>query len=103
MNHPGFVLAGLGLWTFASALGGIGGIAALQEIVPNELRGVSISVLAFCNTLLGLGFGPTAVALVTERGFGEPAAVGAAISVVVAPAGLIACLLFVALRNRQPR
>ncbi|WP_129780858.1 MFS transporter [Peristeroidobacter soli] len=103
VNHPGFVLAGLGLWTFASALGGIGGIAALQEIVPNELRGVSMSVLAFCNTLLGLGFGPTAVALVTERGFGEPAAVGTAISVVVAPAGLISCLLFVVLRNRSPR
>lgn len=101
MNHPAFVLAGLGIWTFASAIGGIGGIAALQEMVPNELRGVGMSILAFCNTLLGLGCGPTAVALVTERVLGDPAAVGTAISFVVAPAGVIACLLFVTLRRRS--
>jgi len=99
MDHPGVVLAGLGLWTFASAVGAIGSIAALQEMVPNELRGIGMSILAFCNTLLGLGCGPTAVALITEGVFDDPA-VGLAVSLVVVPAGAIACLLFTLLLSR---
>jgi hypothetical protein len=89
------VLAGLGFWTCASSLASISGIAAIQSLVPAEYRGVGMALVAFCNTLLGLGFGPTLVALVTEHVFGNPAAVGYAITAVVLPAGLIAVLLFV--------
>jgi len=97
-------LLGLGLWTFASSVGGLTGITALQEMVPNECRGVAMALLAFCNTLLGLGLGPTLVAVCTERLFGDDRAVDQAIAVVVVPAALLAWLLFIrcryALRNR---
>lgn len=92
------VLAGLGLWTLASAIGGISGFAALQELVAGESRGVAIAIVAFCNTLLGLGAGPSLVALATERYFGDDLAVGRAIALVVAPAAAIACALFVTAR-----
>lgn len=88
------VLTGIGLWTFASAVAGIGGIVALQEIVPNEHRGVAISLVAFWNILLGLGFGPTLVAQVTERIYGDPVSVGSAIATVVVPAAALAFILF---------
>src|SRR5882757_7067093 len=92
-------LCGLALWTFASAIGGIGGIAALQELLPNEYRGVGMSLVAFFNTLLGLGIGPTLVALVTEQVYGDPKSVGYAMTLVVLPAGVVACLLFIICRR----
>lgn len=92
---PAWALAGLGVWTFASALGGTGGIVALGVIVPGEIRGVTISLVAFCNTLLGLGFGPTLVALATDHVFRDPLAVGLAMAVTILPAAILAGLFFV--------
>lgn len=90
----GYVLFGLGLWTLASSFGAIGGIAALQHAMPNEMRGIAMSFVAFCNTLLGLGLGPTIVASVTEFGFQRPDAVGLAIAIVVVPASIFSLALF---------
>ncbi|MFN8517757.1 MAG: hypothetical protein U0841_35320 [Chloroflexia bacterium] len=87
-------LTGLAIWTFASALGGTGGTAALGVVIPGELRGMSISIMAFCNTLLGLGLGPTLVALATEHAYRDPVAVGLSITSVVLPAGTLAALAF---------
>ncbi len=97
--YPWVVLLGLGLWTLASSIGAIGGIAALQHVMPNEMRGIAMSFVAFCNTLLGLGVGPTVVASVTEFGFGRPDAVGLAIALVVAPAALCSLSLFLVSRR----
>lgn len=87
-------LAGLGLWTFASNLAGAAGMAALGTVVPNEIRGVSISLVAFCNTLLGLGFGPTLVALATERVYHDPVAVGLAMTTTILPAAILGAIMF---------
>lgn len=40
--------------------------AAIQEIVPNQMRGQTSAVYLFIVNLIGLGVGPTAVALVTD-------------------------------------
>jgi MFS family permease len=92
--RPGVALAGLGIWTFASALAGTGGMAALGVVVPNEIRGVGVSLVAFCNTLLGLGLGPTVVALTTDHVYRNPVAVGLAMATAIVPAGVLAALLF---------
>lgn len=48
-------------------------VASIQQITPNELRGqVSALMYLFPVNLIGIGLGPTAVALITERGFGNP-------------------------------
>jgi MFS family permease len=99
-NRPGFVLLGLGLWIFASTCGGVGGIAAIQDVVPSQFRGTGVSLLTFCNTLLGLGCGPTFVALTTELVYGAPSSVGFAITTVVAPAALVSCWLFLLARGK---
>ncbi len=88
------VLVGLALWTFASATAAISGIAAIQDIVPHEGRGVGMALVAFCNTLLGLGFGPTLVAVATERVYADPMSVGLSIATIVFPAGVMAAVLF---------
>jgi MFS family permease len=43
--------------------------AAIQEIMPNSMRGQASAIYLFVITLIGLGFGPTAVALVTDYVF----------------------------------
>lgn len=45
--------------------------AAIQEIMPNQMRGQASAIYLFVITLLGLGIGPTAVAMVTQYGFGS--------------------------------
>jgi MFS family permease len=87
-------LAGLALWILASNVAGVAGITIVQGAVPNEIRGTSISLVAFCNTLLGLGIGPSLVALVTERVYGDASSVGFAMATAVVPAAAAAAVLF---------
>jgi MFS family permease len=92
--HPNLALAGFGLWFLASTLAATAGITTLGVIVPNEARGVSVSLVAFCNTLLGLGIGPTLVALATDHVYRNSIAVAFAITTIVLPAALFAAGLF---------
>jgi len=45
--------------------------AAIQEIMPNSMRGQASAIYLFVITLIGLGIGPTAVALVTDYVFAD--------------------------------
>ena len=81
--------------TFTSSLhGGVAG-AALQLITPNELRGQMTAVYFFIANLIGLGVGPTAVALLTDYVYGDPQALGLSIATLAAAAGPGAMLLLV--------
>jgi MFS family permease len=95
VDDPIWVLGGLGLWMIASVSAAIGALATLQALVPSEVRGTSVAILTFCNTLTGMGLGSSLVAAVTERVFGTPQSVGYAISAVAAPAALLACVLLI--------
>src|SRR3546814_11503918 len=52
-------LAGPGTWMFASAAGAVSGIAALQALAPPPVRGLAMSMIAFCKSLLRLGLSPS--------------------------------------------
>ncbi len=45
--------------------------AAIQDIMPNSMRGQASAIYLFVITLIGLGIGPTAVALVTDYVFAD--------------------------------
>lgn len=68
-NDPRIVLAFLG----ASALffnTSVGlGLITMQDIVPNWLHGQASAIFLFAINLIGLGLGPTAVVLVTDKVF----------------------------------
>jgi MFS family permease len=49
--------------------------AAIQEIIPNSMRGQTSAIYLFVVTLIGLGLGPTAVAMVTDYVFHDDMAV----------------------------
>ncbi|MEZ5550042.1 MAG: MFS transporter [Pseudomonadales bacterium] len=74
--------------TFTSSLhGGVAG-AALQLITPNELRGQMTAVYFFIANLVGLGLGPTVVALITDYGFRDAQSVGMSLTLLSAFAGI---------------
>ncbi len=85
-------LVAVTLWLFATSVLGVAAIATLQELLPNELRGVGSSLVSFCNILLGMGLGPSIPAFIADRLLGDPAQIGhamAAVGVVSAGASVV--------------
>jgi MFS family permease len=74
-------------------------IITLQDLLPADMRGKGMAVLALVSSLFGATFGPTLVALATQDLFRDPAKVGYAIALVLAPAMVIAAACFVLVRN----
>ncbi len=68
--------------------------AAIQEVTPNQMRAQISALYLFLINLIGLGFGPTAVALTTDFVFGDENAVRYSLIVVGSVALLLAALLF---------
>jgi MFS family permease len=58
--------------------------AAIQEIMPNSMRGQASAIYLFVITLIGLGVGPTAVALVTDYVFADDNALRYSLLIVTA-------------------
>jgi MFS family permease len=83
---PAFVLLfitvlGLGLSQSAAP-------ASIQAVVPNRMRGRAIALYLLLAGLLGLGLGPTAVALVTDYVFGNDASLRYSLALTARPSAL---------------
>jgi MFS family permease len=85
--------------TFISAMVFAGAVstglvpAALQLITPNELRGQITAVYLLLTSLIGLGMGPTAVALLTDYYFEDPLSIGASLAITVSVSLFIGIVL----------
>ena len=64
---------------------GTASITAIQNAVPGDMRGFSVAIQAFVYTLVGLGLGPTVIALATQYVYRDPGAVGLAMVTVAVP------------------
>lgn len=58
-------------------------MVVLQLFVPGDLRGKAASTLLLINGVVGISMGPTAVALLTDLVFEDPAMVGMSISICI--------------------
>ncbi|MGQ0620037.1 MAG: spinster family MFS transporter [Panacagrimonas sp.] len=67
--------------------------SAVQDLVPNRMRGQTSAVYLFVVNILGLGIGPTAVALMTDYAFGDDLKVGLSLAMVMATFQSLGCLL----------
>ena len=97
---PPIVFALAGLWIFASTTGQCIGITVIQEMVPGDARGLSVSLVSLINIGLGLALGAALPALVLEHVLHDPTAVAAAISIVALPSAIVAIALY-RLAHRQ--
>lgn len=73
--------------------------AAFQLVTPNELRGQVTAAYLLLTSIIGLGLGPTFVALLVDYHFGDTTAVGKALSIVISLALLVAVLLMMSGRS----
>ncbi|TDU32238.1 putative MFS family arabinose efflux permease [Panacagrimonas perspica] len=67
--------------------------SAIQDLVPNGMRGQTSAIYLFVVNIVGLGFGPTAVALLTDRVFADDASVHLSLAIVTCAAQLLAFVL----------
>jgi MFS family permease len=68
------------------------GPAAVNAITPNQYRGQAMALYLFCAAVIGLGVGPTAVALCTDYLFGNDNAVGSSLGLVLAAASVLGAI-----------
>jgi MFS family permease len=77
-------------------------MTALQDMTPNEMRGIGIAIAGLMNAIIGAVLGPLFIALATEHVYHDPKLVGWGIASVTAPALAVGALLaFVAARNMR--
>ena len=67
--------------------------AAMQALAPNQMRAQISAMFLLISNLIGLGLGTTLVALVTDKVFGSPLAVGHSMAIINAVAVVLAAVL----------
>ncbi|HEY3948912.1 MFS transporter [Phenylobacterium sp.] len=91
---PAFVYLLAGGWLLGSTTGQSVGMTLLQEVVPGDARGLSVSLVSLINVGLGLALGAALPALLVEHLFHDPKSVGAAVTIVTLPCALAALWLY---------
>lgn len=79
-------------------------VSTITELVPGNMRGVSVSLFGMTNTLLGATMGPLLIAVATEKLYRDPDLIGASMTTVGLPViagGLL--LYFLASRGLRGR
>lgn len=54
---------------------------AVQAVTPNQMRGVVVGAYVVTNNVIGLAFGPSLVAVITDYVFADPNAVGKSLAI----------------------
>jgi len=86
----------IGMGCFALAMPFGVAPAAIQEIMPNPMRGQASAMYLFVVTLIGLGVGPTAVALMTDFVFQDDGALRYSLLIISVVSSLLALVLLLA-------
>lgn len=85
------VFASLG--TFFYSLPQAMSASAIQIVTPNRMRGVATSLYIFTINVIGLGIGPTAVAMISDNVLRDPVRVGEALAIVCIGASMLTMVL----------
>lgn len=93
MPSAGLALILIAPTTFAVAMAFGTAPAAIQEMMPNTMRGQASAVYLFVINLIGLGGAPSAVAWCTDHLFRDEAFLRYSLALVGAPACILAALL----------
>ncbi|MBO0938264.1 MFS transporter [Fibrella sp. HMF5335] len=67
--------------------------AAIQEIMPNQVRALASSIFLFILNLIGIGLGPTSVAIFTDYVFHDEGAIRYSLMLLFAIGGIMTLLL----------
>jgi MFS family permease len=90
INNPTLAIAMMPIPCFFVAFPFGASSAAIQDIMPNQARALASAVYLFFINMIGLGFGPTAVALLTDYVFQDEGAIRYSLALVVLISSMIA-------------
>lgn len=88
MPNPFLACSFLGLGIVGLAIAQTAAPAAIQEVVPNRMRGQVVAIYLLLGSLLGIGLGPTLVALITDNFFKDDFMLHWSIAMTAAPMSL---------------
>jgi len=94
VNDPFLALALSAPSVFVASFSFSAGPAALAEFVPNQMRGQAAALYLFVVNMIGLGTGPTAIAMVTDYVFADDKALPYSIAIVAGCALPLSALTF---------
>lgn len=94
------VLICLSLSTFFATFSTGAGPSALQELMPNQMRGFASALMIFVVTLIGLGLGPSTIAFVTDYVYGDVNDLRYSLAYV--PLGILVLAMLFALAGIRP-
>jgi MFS family permease len=92
-SDPYLALALLTVSAFASIAPAISALTCVGEIVPNRMRARVTAIYSIMVGLIANSLGPFLVGFITDRVFGDPAAIGHALLLVLALSGTLGSLL----------
>lgn len=109
-----FICLGTQLWLFVAGTAGlvfVGGLMSsvayvvVQDIAPAGVRGRALAFYTVLAQLIGLGLGPTSVAMVTQHVLGDRALLNYSLLITITPVAImiVACALLGASRFRAIR
>ncbi|MDX2221751.1 MAG: MFS transporter [Rhodospirillaceae bacterium] len=78
-------------------------ITAINEVTPNEHRGLTTALYVILTGLVAQGIGPVSVGFTTDAVFQDPKAIGLSLSLVVLATGVIAAVLLLYARPAYRR
>jgi MFS family permease len=74
-------------------------LRTLSELMPNDMRGLSVSLMSFAGTMIGGVFGPLLIALCTEHFLGDERKIGLGVLIIAVPAVLLTSLFYIGARR----
>jgi MFS family permease len=96
LPNPQVVLLALVFPSFLLAMPMGAATAAIQEIMPNQVRALASSIFLFILNLVGLGLGPLLVALFTDYLFHDEGAIRYSLTLLLVVGGLLGTGFFLA-------
>ena len=72
------------------------GVSIFPSITPNRFRAQVLALYLLIANLVGYSLGPTTIALLTDRVFGDPLAIGRSLAIAPAATLLAGCALLAA-------
>ena len=98
IGAPGSVVVALAIFAFAGSVAYPLGTGSLQDIMPNAMRGQAAAIFVFLINLIAGGTSATAVALLTDYVFENPAALHWSFAIVATIGSLCAVACFASAR-----
>ena len=74
-------------------------LRTLSELMPNDMRGLAVSVMSFAGTMIGGVFGPLLIALCTEHLLRDERKIGLGVLIVAAPAVIFTSVAYFCARR----